>query len=166
MWTLVNRCELLTAQWPWVPSIGQNLKPFNGYKDVSIWLKFSSGTIHTKQAYKRNQFFFQDFSHLHMSMYSYIVPRVKTGSSLISQLINYLNQRINFIHDLMLCILFFSKWFKLIQFSWHGEIRIKNKNSSKYIHNIRKNSFDDFVIDYTIFVALFNSMGFFKVMYT
>ena len=28
----------LTAQWPWVPSIGQNLQPFTGNGDVSIWV--------------------------------------------------------------------------------------------------------------------------------
>ena len=29
----------LTAQWPWMPSIGQNLQPFTGNGDVSIWVK-------------------------------------------------------------------------------------------------------------------------------
>ena len=31
----------LTAQWPWVPGIGQNLQPFTGNGDVSIWVKNS-----------------------------------------------------------------------------------------------------------------------------
>ena len=28
----------LTAQWPWLPSIGQNLRSFTGNGDVSIWV--------------------------------------------------------------------------------------------------------------------------------
>ena len=28
---------ILTAQWPWVQSVGQNLKPFTGETDVSKW---------------------------------------------------------------------------------------------------------------------------------
>ena len=41
----------LTAKWPWVPSIGQNLQPFTGNGDVSLYIyseKFSSGTINSK----------------------------------------------------------------------------------------------------------------------
>ena len=37
----VARERTLTAQWPWVPSIGQNLQPFTGHGDVSMWLKNS-----------------------------------------------------------------------------------------------------------------------------
>ena len=34
----VARLRTLTAQWPWVPSIGQNLLPFTGNGDVSKWM--------------------------------------------------------------------------------------------------------------------------------
>ena len=37
----VARSKTVTAQWPRVPSIAQNLKPFTGSGDVSIWLKIS-----------------------------------------------------------------------------------------------------------------------------
>ena len=36
-----TRWRTLTAQWPWVPSIGHNLKPFTGKGDVFIWVKNS-----------------------------------------------------------------------------------------------------------------------------
>ena len=35
-----SRCSL-NAQLPWVPSLGQNLKPFTGKGDASIWMKNS-----------------------------------------------------------------------------------------------------------------------------
>ena len=35
----VTRKRILTARCPWVPSIGQNLQPFTGNCDVSIWGK-------------------------------------------------------------------------------------------------------------------------------
>ena len=41
----VARWRTLTAQWPWVPSIGQNLQPFTGNGYVSMSEKFSSGRI-------------------------------------------------------------------------------------------------------------------------
>ena len=37
----VARLRTLTAQWPRVPSIGQNLQPFTGNIDISIWVKNS-----------------------------------------------------------------------------------------------------------------------------
>ena len=37
----VTRKRTLTAQWPWVPSIGQNLQPITGNGDVSLWMKNS-----------------------------------------------------------------------------------------------------------------------------
>ena len=45
----VARLRALTAQWPWVPSIGQNLQPFTCNCDVSI---FSCGMINLKQTNK------------------------------------------------------------------------------------------------------------------
>ena len=44
----VARLGTLTAQWPWVPGIGQNLMPYTGDSDVSICEKFSSGTWNHK----------------------------------------------------------------------------------------------------------------------
>ena len=35
----VARLRTLTAQWPLVPSIGQNLQPFTSIGDVSICMK-------------------------------------------------------------------------------------------------------------------------------
>ena len=40
---------ILTAPWLWVPSIGQNLQPFNGNGDFSMSEKFSSGMKKTKK---------------------------------------------------------------------------------------------------------------------
>ena len=46
--TIINECSVsqnmwhlknLTAQLPWVPSVGRNLKPFTGNGDLSIWVK-------------------------------------------------------------------------------------------------------------------------------
>ena len=37
----VVRWRILTAQWPWMPSVGQNLHPFIGNVNVSIWVKNS-----------------------------------------------------------------------------------------------------------------------------
>ena len=37
----VARWRILTAQWPWVPSIGQNLKSFIGNDDISKFVKNS-----------------------------------------------------------------------------------------------------------------------------
>ena len=46
----VARSKTLATQWPWVPSIGQNLQSFTGNRDVSIWVKkISSGTKNSKQ---------------------------------------------------------------------------------------------------------------------
>ena len=38
---VVARYRTLTAQWSWVPSIGQNLQAFTGNGDVSKWVKIS-----------------------------------------------------------------------------------------------------------------------------
>ena len=47
----VTLLRTLTAQWPWVPSTGQNLKPFTtGNSDVL----FSSGTKNPKQTNTKN----------------------------------------------------------------------------------------------------------------
>ena len=37
----VARLRTLTAHWPWVPSIGENLQPFTGKSDFSICVKNS-----------------------------------------------------------------------------------------------------------------------------
>ena len=37
----VEWLRILTAQWPWLPRKGQNLQPFIGNGDVSIWVKNS-----------------------------------------------------------------------------------------------------------------------------
>ena len=34
--------KIIIAQWPWMLSIGQNLKPISGKDDVSLWGKNSS----------------------------------------------------------------------------------------------------------------------------
>ena len=46
----VARLRTLSAQWPWVLGIGQNLKLFTGNGDVFIWVKqLLSGTINSKK---------------------------------------------------------------------------------------------------------------------
>ena len=38
---VVTRFRTLTAQWAYLPTIGQNLQPFTGNGDVFIWVKNS-----------------------------------------------------------------------------------------------------------------------------
>ena len=52
--TLSNKCVchgslemIIINEWPWVPSTDQNLQPFIGNGDVSIWVK-NSGVGHIK----------------------------------------------------------------------------------------------------------------------
>ena len=53
----VARERTLTAQMPWVSSIGKHFQPFNGNGDVFKWVKiFSSGTENTKQTKSINPF--------------------------------------------------------------------------------------------------------------
>ena len=48
----VARWRTLTAQWPEVPSKGQNLQPFNGNGDLSKWVKSSRVGRKTQNKHK------------------------------------------------------------------------------------------------------------------
>ena len=48
----VARWRILTAQWPWVPSIGQNLKSFIGNDDIS---KVKNSRVERKNTNKQIQ---------------------------------------------------------------------------------------------------------------
>ena len=67
-----------TAQWPWVPSIGQNLQPFTGNGDVSIWVKNSRmgrSTPHNKIKISNSQnlsiVWLNNF--MHFMTYAYLI---------------------------------------------------------------------------------------------
>ena len=37
--------KTLTAHWPWVPNIGQNIKSYTSNGDVSIWAKIPNWDV-------------------------------------------------------------------------------------------------------------------------
>ena len=60
---VVARLRTPTSEWPWVPIIGQNLPPFTGNVNVSIWVKNFIMGRKTSKTQTNNQIYRMPISH-------------------------------------------------------------------------------------------------------